>query len=54
VSVQLGVSVTDALIRLRAYAFVKDRLLRETPRCSRSKAAVLTTGYFCGGGGDDA
>jgi ANTAR domain/GAF domain len=29
VSVQLGVSVTEALIRLRAYAFSNDRLLRE-------------------------
>lgn len=28
VSVQLGISVTEALIRLRAYAFVKDRPLR--------------------------
>ncbi len=29
VSVQLGVSVNDALIRLRAYAFSTDRLLRD-------------------------
>jgi hypothetical protein len=29
VSVQLGISVTDALIRLRAYAFTRDRLLTE-------------------------
>jgi hypothetical protein len=29
VSVQLGVSVTEALIRLRAYAFGNDRLLRD-------------------------
>ena len=29
VSVQLGVSITEALIRLRAYAFSHDRLLRE-------------------------
>ncbi len=29
VSVQLGVSVTEALIRLRAYAFSNDRLLRD-------------------------
>jgi hypothetical protein len=29
VSVQLGISVTEALIRLRAYAFSQDRLLRE-------------------------
>ena len=29
VSVQLGVSVTEALIRLRAYAFSNDRPLRE-------------------------
>jgi hypothetical protein len=29
VSVQLGISVTDALIRLRAYAFARDRLLSE-------------------------
>jgi hypothetical protein len=29
VSVQLGVSVAEALIRLRAYAFSNDRLLRE-------------------------
>lgn len=29
VSVQLGISVTDALIRLRAYAFTRDRLLSE-------------------------
>ena len=29
VSVQLGISVTEALIRLRAYAFSNDRLLRE-------------------------
>jgi hypothetical protein len=29
VSVQLGVSVTEALIRLRAYAFSHDRLLAE-------------------------
>jgi GAF domain-containing protein len=29
VSVQLGVSITEALIRLRAYAFSNDRLLRD-------------------------
>ena len=29
VSVQLGVSVTEALIRLRAYAFSNDRSLRK-------------------------
>jgi hypothetical protein len=29
VSVQLGVSITEALIRLRAYAFSHDRLLRD-------------------------
>ena len=29
VSVQLGISVTEALIRLRAYAFSHDRLLAE-------------------------
>ena len=29
VSVQLGISVTEALIRLRAHAFSQDRLLRE-------------------------
>ena len=29
VSVQLGISVTDALIRLGAYAFTRDRLLTE-------------------------
>lgn len=29
VSVQLGVSITEALIRMRAYAFTNDRLLRE-------------------------
>jgi hypothetical protein len=29
VSVQLGISVTEALIRLRAYAFGNDRLLRD-------------------------
>ena len=29
VSVQLGVSVTEALIRLRAYAFSHDRPLRD-------------------------
>ena len=29
VSVQLGVDVTEALVRLRAYAFVNDRLLRD-------------------------
>jgi hypothetical protein len=29
VSVQLGVGVTEALIRLRAYAFANDRLLRD-------------------------
>ena len=29
VSVQLGVSVTEAIIRLRAYAFSHDRLLAE-------------------------
>jgi hypothetical protein len=27
--VQLGVSITEALIRLRAYAFSNDRLLRD-------------------------
>jgi hypothetical protein len=32
VSVQLGVSVTDALIRLRAYAFSHDRLLGDVAR----------------------
>ena len=29
VSVQLGISVTEALIRLRAYAFANDRMLRD-------------------------
>jgi hypothetical protein len=29
VSVQLGISVTEALIRIRAYAFANDRLLRD-------------------------
>ena len=29
VSVQLGASITEALIRLRAYAFSNDRLLRD-------------------------
>jgi hypothetical protein len=29
VSVQLGVSITEALIRLRAYAFSNDRLLHD-------------------------
>jgi hypothetical protein len=29
VSVQLGVSITEALIRLRAYAFAHDRRLRD-------------------------
>ncbi len=29
VSVQLGISVTEALIRLRAYAFSNDRLLTD-------------------------
>jgi AmiR/NasT family two-component response regulator len=29
VSVQQGISVTDALIRLRAYAFTRDRPLTE-------------------------
>jgi ANTAR domain len=29
VSVQLGVSVTEALIRLRAYAFTNGRLVRD-------------------------
>ena len=32
VSVQLGVSVTEALIRLRAYAFGHDRLLGDVAR----------------------
>jgi hypothetical protein len=29
VSVQLGVSVTEALVRLRAYAFSENRLVRD-------------------------
>ena len=32
VSAQLGISVTEALIRLRAYAFAHDRLLGDVAR----------------------
>ncbi len=41
VSVQLGVSVTEALIRLRAYAFSHDRALNDVAREIVSRALRL-------------
>jgi hypothetical protein len=41
VSVQLGVSVTVALIRLRAYAFSHDRALNDVARDIVSRALRL-------------
>jgi hypothetical protein len=41
VSVQLGVSVTEALIRLRAYAFSHDQSLNDVARDVVSRAVRL-------------
>jgi AmiR/NasT family two-component response regulator len=41
VSVQLGVSVTEALIRLRAYAFSHDRPIDDVARDIVSRALRL-------------
>ena len=42
VSVQLGVSVTDALVRLRAQAFSQDRLIREVAEDVVSRKLTLS------------
>jgi hypothetical protein len=42
VSVQLGVSVTEALIRLRAYAFSQDRLVRDVAEDVASRRLRLS------------
>jgi hypothetical protein len=42
VLVQLGVGVTDALARLRAYAFVQQRLLTDVARDVVERRLVFT------------
>ena len=43
VSVQLGISITEALIRIRAYAFSNDRLLARRRRGRRGPPTALVT-----------
>ena len=54
VSVQLGVSITEALIRLRAFAFSNDRLVARRRRRRRGPQApvlmTLATAGLCRGG----
>ena len=50
ISVQLGIAVAEALVRLRAYAFSNDRLLTDVAQdvIARTAPALMTADAFVG------